>query len=164
MCGGPYLYLAAAFAYLADFRQRQQRARTFAILDGLLLFIASFGPLVAALLVAKIGYWGMFSTCSAVYALAASAFLLAPPSPQRPAAQPSDNQCREWALTSTPVLLWRMLRTRQLNVVCLAFALSLSGTQAGAITMVCNRHIAHCRHERPASCVRPAPHCSSFSL
>ena len=39
--GGPFVFLAAAFAYLADFTRASGRGRAFASLDSLLLMVAS---------------------------------------------------------------------------------------------------------------------------
>ena len=98
--------------------------------------MASIGPLVGALLVAKIGFWGAFATCAAVYTFAALVFLAAPPSPQRAALPSSHGRCREWAASSTPILLLRVLRTRRLNVLCIAFACAMGGLNGGAVSIV----------------------------
>ena len=85
LCGGPFVFLAAAFAYLADHkrdRQAGERGRAFSMLDSMLLLVASVGPLVGSALVARVGYAGAFAACSLVYTAAALVFVLAPPSPQ----------------------------------------------------------------------------------
>lgn len=175
--GGPFVFLAAAFAYIADHKRsgemRANRGRAFAALDGLLLFVASFGPLVGAALVgicsagarlsptsgsshpchpppclladpeiggsgsrtaAKVGFGGAFAACSGVYVCAACTFLLARPSPQQFA--PPSSTCSSWASSSTPALLWRMLRTERLNVLGVAFVLAVGGITGGAISIV----------------------------
>ena len=49
--GGPFVFLSAIFAYVADWtsvgvEQPTTRARKFSILDGLVLFVAGIGPLL----------------------------------------------------------------------------------------------------------------------
>ena len=137
LCGGPFVFLASAFAYVADHKRQEaasQRGRAFSALDGLLLLVASAGPLVGSVLVVRVGYWGVFATCAAAYAIASCTFLLAPPSPQPPA-QPL-TACGAWLGTSTPVLLWRMFRDPKMRALCVAFALALGGMNGGALTLV----------------------------
>ena len=135
--GGPFVFLAAAFAYLADHKKSEaakERGRAFAALDSLLLFVAAVGPFVGGLLVRKVGFSGAFGLCALIYFAAALAFALAPPSPQRPA-QPSST-CNAWLLSSTPALLWRMLRTPKMRPLCAAFLLAMGGLNGGAISVV----------------------------
>ena len=111
------------------------RGRSFSMLDSLVLFVASAGPLVGAPIVAKVGFSGAFALCGAIYTLAACALLLAPPSPQ-PVARAS-TACHTWVVSSTPALLWRnLLRTRKLRGLCASFVLAMGGATGGASTVV----------------------------
>lgn len=140
LCGGPYVFIAAAFAYQADCRQASAaagRGRAFSRLDSLLLLVASAGPLVGAPLVSKVGFAGAFALCSGVYVTAALVFLFAPPSPQPPPnAAASDGRCSAWLATSTPAQLSRILCMRRLNVLCVAFICGLGGATGGAVSIV----------------------------
>ena len=55
---------------------------------------------------------------------------------QRPAVAITSGRCYGWATTSTPALLVRMLCTRRLNVLCIAFVCGLGGLNGGAISIV----------------------------
>ena len=137
VCGGPFVFLAAAFAYIADHRQRDaaaKRGRAFAALDALLLYVGCIGPLVGTVLVSKVGFWGAFAACAGVYTVAALTFALAPPSPQPPA-KPA-GACRAWAASATPVMIVRALRTARLRVLCVAFLFAMGGSTGGAISVV----------------------------
>lgn len=135
--GGAFVFLAAAFAYLADWRQQAEatkRARAFAALDSTLLMVAGLGPLAGGPLVAQIRFSGAFAVCAGMYAIAATVFFFAPPSPQR-TVRPASG-CSEWCLSSTVALLWRMLFRRRLNVLCVGFLLGMLGVSSGAGCLV----------------------------
>ena len=134
LCGGPFVFLSAAFAYIADSGKASQRGRAFSALDSLLLYVACVGPLVGSLVVSKVGFSGAFALCATVYLAAAVTFLLAPPSP-KPPAKPS-TACRAWLRTSTPALLWKTLWIPKLNGLCIAFVIAVGGLNGGAISMV----------------------------
>ena len=110
--GGPLVFLAAAFAYIADWTPQEQRGRAFAGLEGAMLYVSAVGPLLAGRLVqvwgllaatearrSAVGFAGLWGTCAAVYAVSPVCFALAQPSPQvrrllahtlRPEAPPPD--------------------------------------------------------------------------
>jgi MFS family permease len=138
--GGPFVFLASAFAYIADFTRGSARGRAFASLDSLLLYVAACGPLVGATLVEAFGYVGVWAACACAYSMAALAFLSAPPSPQP---KPSVSApCREWLGSFTPVLLWRMLGDKRVRGLCIAFSLAMGGVNGGISTLV-----QYARHE-----------------
>ena len=112
--GGAFVFLAAAFAYIADATPPVARGRAFSTLDGMLLLVAAAGPLVGSAIIQvrenvgepkimnsimtarvyctdmlgtrtqSLGYVGVWAACSIVYACAAIAFTGAPPSKQPP--------------------------------------------------------------------------------
>ena len=141
--GGPYVFLAAAFAYIADWTTAEGRGRAFAGLEGVMLYVSAVGPLMAGPLLQlwgslaaseddrdSVGFAGLWGMCAIVYAVPAFCFALAQPSPQvlTPPAP-----CGRWVATSTPVLVARLLCEGRggLNRLCIAFLLSLSSSMGG---------------------------------
>jgi MFS family permease len=134
--GGPFVFLAAAFAYIADWTRASGRGRAFASLDGLLLLFASLGPVIGNLLVSRLGFTGVWGACACAYVCAAIAFLLAAPSPQ-PTAKPwSEKPCAELLSTSTLALVGRMLQDRKQRALCLAFTLAMGGLNGGVACFI----------------------------
>lgn len=114
--GGPFVFLAAAFAYIADWTAPEKRGRAFAGLEGVMLYVCAVGPLLAGKLIelwgllaatearrSAVGYAGLWGTCAAVYAVPIVCFALAQPSPQV-LAPPASPQARPSTRTPHPRL------------------------------------------------------------
>ena len=129
--GGPFVFLAASFAYIADWTKAARRGRAFAGVEGLMLYISAVGPLVAGLLIKTTGFAGIWGLCSALYATAAVVVgVVAPPSPQPP---PQPAPCISWLQASTPVLVGRLMlgSEREVKLLAVAFLLVLIGVNGG---------------------------------
>ena len=128
--GGTFVFLAAAFAYIADFTRSGGRGRAFSRLDSIMLYVACIGPLFSGPLVAAVGYAGVWALAAGMYAVAALLFATAPPSPQPAAPRAS---LGGWVHSFTPLLLLRLVSERrgQLLGLVLAFLLATGGVQAG---------------------------------
>jgi MFS family permease len=128
--GGPFVFLAAAFAYIADFTLVGGRGKAFSRLDSIILYVACVGPVLGGPLVDRLGFVGLWGISACMYAVSAIFFATAPPSPQ---VVPPPASAAEWARSFTPVLLVRMLLDAQCRMgpLALAFLLATGGVQAG---------------------------------
>tara|TARA_B110001452_G_scaffold136534_1_gene113497 strand:+ start:1189 stop:2259 length:1071 start_codon:yes stop_codon:yes gene_type:complete len=129
--GGPYVFLAASFAYIADWTKAARRGRAFAGIEGMMLYISAIGPLLAGQLIQATGFAGIWGLCSVMYATAAVLIgVVAPPSPQPP---PQPAPCISWLQASTPVLIGRLMLgpERAVKLLAAAFLLVLVGVQGG---------------------------------
>mmetsp|Transcript_9499 Transcript_9499/g.31591 ORF Transcript_9499/g.31591 Transcript_9499/m.31591 type:complete len:502 (-) Transcript_9499:666-2171(-) len=130
LLGGPYVFLSAAFAYIADFTRISGRGKAFSRLDAIILYVACVGPVLGGPLVARLGFVGLWGISASMYAISAAFFAIAPPSPQ---VVPPPASRAEWARSFTPVLLFRMVSDARgrMAPLALAFLLATGGVQAG---------------------------------
>lgn len=130
LLGGPYVFLSAAFAYIADFTSVRGRGKAFSWLDSLILYVACIGPLFGGELVSHLGFVGLWGLSALMFAISAALFATAPPSPQVLAPPP---QCSEWLTSFTPVLLFRFMTAAncRLGALTVAFLLATGGVQGG---------------------------------
>lgn len=141
--GGPLVFLASAFAYMADWTPQERRGRTFAGLEGSMLYVSAIGPLLSSRVVqlwgllaatetrrSAVGFAGLWGTCAAVYAVSPVCFALAQPSPQ---VRVPPAPCALWWRRSTPALVGALLCEGRggLNRLCAAFVLATSSSAGG---------------------------------